>query len=259
MSTPEPPQDPPAPPSWPEPSAGSPAASEVSHRVRGILDAVEREAERLRHDAREEAGRYLEQARQYVDGLVAERQARISALTDEIISRSETVLGRLEEAAPVRLGFENLVRALGDAAERLADEVEGMHLGSVPAPPYWQTTPAVPGSAAATGHQAHQPLPPMPHPQAQPQPQAAPPPPPSQYHPPAYPPAGPPAGGFAPARPGAGQEICNLALQMAGAGRTRGEVETYLREQIGLALASEVLDGIYGAGSATDARVPWAI
>lgn len=106
-----------------DPSEG-PAAPEISRRVGSILDAVEREAARLREEARVEATAYLDNARRRADGLVAERQRRIGELSDELIAKSEAVIARLDDAAPVRQGFENLVRALGDAAERLAHEAE---------------------------------------------------------------------------------------------------------------------------------------
>ncbi len=99
-------------------------APEVSRRVSSILDAVEQEAASLRAEAREEAGRYLEYSRRHADELVAERQARIGALSDELMSKAEAVVARLDDAAPVRAGFENLIKALGDAAERLAGEAE---------------------------------------------------------------------------------------------------------------------------------------
>jgi ElaB/YqjD/DUF883 family membrane-anchored ribosome-binding protein len=92
-------------------------APEISRRVGSILDAVEREAARLREESREEAARYAESARRHVDGLVAERQHRIAELSDELIAKSEAVVARLDDAAPVRQGFENLVRALGAPPE----------------------------------------------------------------------------------------------------------------------------------------------
>ncbi len=116
-----PPQQPPGPPQGPaDPNPG--IAPEISRRVASILDAVEREADRLREEARAEAARYTAEARAYADGLVAERQRRIAELSAELLSKSEAVVARLDDAAPVRQGFENLVRALGDAAERLAHE-----------------------------------------------------------------------------------------------------------------------------------------
>ena len=105
------------PPGQPGPTAGpdrpmAAMAPEISRRVGSILDAVEREASRLRDEAQAEAARYGENARRHADGLVAERQRRISELSDELIAKSEAVVARLDDAAPVRQGFENLVRQL---------------------------------------------------------------------------------------------------------------------------------------------------
>lgn len=139
-------------------------ATEISRRVGSILDAVELEAQRLREEARLEAARYLDHARARADSLVAERQRRIAAVSDELLAKAEAVVGRLDDAAPVREGFENLVRALGDAAERLARETEAgrdfepppFHdLASVPAPP-----PAHPGGFAAAPAAEPMPTPP---------------------------------------------------------------------------------------------------
>ena len=89
--------------------------------------------------------RYLEESRRRADGLVAERQRRIAALSEELVAKSEAVVARLDDAAPVRQGFENLVRALGDAAERLSHERAASEeefapppfpgAGNAPAPP----------------------------------------------------------------------------------------------------------------------------
>lgn len=100
----------------------APAAAEISRRVAAILDDVEREAARLRAEAREDAARYRARARAEADDLLAERRRRIAELSDEIVTRSEAVSARLDDAVPVREGFEQLVRRLGVAAERLAHE-----------------------------------------------------------------------------------------------------------------------------------------
>lgn len=92
-----------------------------------ILDAVEQEAAQLRLESRAEAREYLHASRDRADQLVEVRQERISQLTDELIEKAEAVVARLEDAAPVREGFDNLVRALGSAAERLSHEAERTH------------------------------------------------------------------------------------------------------------------------------------
>ena len=78
--------------------------------------------------------RYLEDARLRADALVAERQRRIAVVSDELLAKAEAVVARLDDAAPVREGFENLVRALAVAAERLARETDGGSQGQPPPP-----------------------------------------------------------------------------------------------------------------------------
>lgn len=241
-------------------------AVEISRRVGSILDAVEAEAQRLREDARSEAADYLAQARQRADELVAERQRRIAEISDDLIAKSEAVVSRLEDAAPVRQGFENLVRALGDAAERLA----------------YETGPG----AGETGPSAYADVPPgAPPPPAQPVPGPLEP---ALDHPPPFedPPADPgaPAAGFppqphparAPSRPGwqnqgpppaadpagsgAWQDLDDArmeAIQMASTGGTRGAVREHLHRGLGAPEAGAILDEIFGPGSGEDARVPW--
>lgn len=176
------------------PGAGSGSASdnpgiapEVSRRIASILDAVEREATSLREEARAEAVRYVEQARLHADGLVAERQRRIAELSAELIGKSEAIISRLDDAAPVRQGFENLVRALGEAAERLSQVTDP--------PPDAYRPPPYPPPAAAPAPQTPQV---EPHQRAYEPPPAYQPPaeyrsPPAQGPPPAYPPPPPPA------------------------------------------------------------------
>jgi hypothetical protein len=264
------------------PDAG--LAPEVSRRVSSILDAVEREANRLRGEATEEAQRYLDYSRRRADDLVAERQRRIAELSDEIVSKAEAVVGRLEDAAPVREGFDNLVRALGDAAERLAREAENTaHDYEAPAF-HDDEVQAFVGSLPPEQAPPVPPAPPMPpygQPAASPPPVAPPTPdydPPETYQP--FPaPAQPPAPGYdaptptydapavdpypTPATPAGGEDWQGVddarlvAIQMAAAGRTRGQVREHLHNQMGLGETRPILDEIFGAGSQEDARVPW--
>lgn len=267
-------------------------APEISRRVGSILDAVEREAARLREEAREDAARYLEHAKRRADGLVAERQRRISELSDELMSKSEAVVARLDDAAPVRQGFENLVRALGDAAERLSRETEissadfepqpfaethGVQPAApapYPRPPAPETFP--PQTAAAPGG-------PLPDPYAPSQPRAPAPsqPPPGGEHPestrgfpaqphPARAPEAPgwqpptpaqtaPQSGGAPGSSG-WREIDDarmVAIQMATTGTTRAGVRDHLNRALGIGDTASILDEIFGVDTGEDARVPW--
>jgi hypothetical protein len=106
-------------------TSAAPAAADLSRRVGTILDQVEEEAGRIREETRAEADRILAAARREADALVADRRRRIDELTGELVARSEAMVARLGDSEPVREGFDNLVRALGEASERLAAEIEG--------------------------------------------------------------------------------------------------------------------------------------
>jgi hypothetical protein len=240
---------------------------EVTRRVSSILDAVEREAESIRERAKQDARRYTEYSRRRADGLVAERQRLIAALSDQLVARAERVLKGLDDVEPVRAAFERLVNSLGEMAERLDREagdysefVPPTFEGSRPDP---APTPPSPGSAwppGPPGPGAPQPSDPTPPPASgKPWPPGpeSPPPRPEQD-------AGTP--GAAPDRPTglAAQDWRSLeraqvvAIQMAAEGSTRGEVEVHLRHSLGVADPRTVLDEVFGAGSAADAHVPWA-
>jgi hypothetical protein len=200
---------------------------EISRRVGTILDAVESEATRIREETRAEAAQYLEEARRQADALVEARRRRIAQLSDELITKAEAVVTRLDDAAPVRAGFENLVRALGDAAERLAEEAEnpveplpaGATSGQPPppagAPDRGEPTPV--GSGERTWSTSF-------------------------------------AG--APVRSDL-DEVRTVAIQMAAGGGTRGDVREHLHRTLGVSEATGILDEVFGAGSGEQDRVPW--
>ncbi len=266
---------------------GSIAAPEISRRVGSILDAVEREAARLREEARVEAAGYLDNARRRADDLVAERQRRIGELSDELVAKSEAVIARLDDAAPVRQGFENLVRALGDAAERLAREADGggtefepppfgaRHAATaaaerepVPQPyaaaePYRQGGDAAPFAADAYGPAAGPPQPGYPAREAVAPPRAS-----AEPTHPARAPAAPGWRGLGgdpvpAASTGAEHgwreqdEARMVAIQMAATGATRGAVREHLHHALGLDDTGAVLDEVFGPGSGEGAQVPW--
>jgi len=244
-------------------------STSLGSRVDEIVEAVDREAAKLRHEAEEEARqvrhRAQEEARQYIEyarreseRLVAERREQIAALSDGLMARAEEVLERLDYAVPVKTGFENLVRALGETAERLAgDDITRFN------EPTWErfreTTegPVSPGPPPA---------------QAGPPPGAPPAPPPSpplafsqatgEPAPPPEPPAGPSQPPAHPGQPGATgwqqlDDAQRVAIQMAAGGRTRGEVDSHLGGLPATQRAA-MLDEIFGVGTPLDATVPWA-
>ncbi|MFN8112985.1 MAG: hypothetical protein U0R51_07275 [Solirubrobacterales bacterium] len=264
-------------------AASAPAlASEISRRVGAILDAVEREATRLREEARSDANRYLDDARRQADALVAERRQRIAELSDELVAKSEAVVSRLDDAEPVRGGFENLVRALGDAAERLAEEAdpEAPVPAVPPAAPPMPAAPAYEPAPGATPATTFAPPPPAPRPEyATPYPPSAPAPPAQPAAQPVAPPPEPArpaaAGSFreqphparAPAPAGFAQprgttwreldDARVVAIRMASGGSTRSEVGDHLQRNMGVADPSRTLDEVFGQGSGDGERVPW--
>lgn len=274
----------PRPEDEPGPPPGDYLAPEVSRRVSSILDVVEREAAELRQQARDEARRYFGYSKRRADGLVAERQRRIATLSDALVGRAERVLAHLEGAEPVRAALDDLVRALGETAERLARET-GDYSEFEP-PPFSETPPAPPRTAP-------EPLP-LSEPQGPyepPRPRTVQPPPTAAGQPavstprPAAPESPRPAGpepqppGLAPRSPFslepsvapppddaglADQHWQNLngaqmvAIQMAAAGSTRAQVEAHVRKSLGVAHPEPILDEVFGPGSHDDARVPWA-
>jgi hypothetical protein len=54
-------------------------------------------------------------------------------------------------------------------------------------------------------------------------------------------------------------EARQAAIHMAAAGNTRGQVETQLRNFLGVDEPGALLDQVFGAASSPDSRVPWAI
>ena len=264
------------------PSSEVAMASEISRRVSSILDAVEREASRLREDAQAEASRYSENARRHADDLVEERRRRIAELSDELVTKAEAVVARLDDAAPVRAGFENLVRALGDAAERLSKESEEtaenfepplFHEGAKPAPPP-PPPPAPPQPVASPYGQPGVPAPPayyqqpgfepqaQPHPARTPEPAWQPAPPQTQQlqpPPQPQPPQPPPEirGRSARTTWRDLDDARMVAIQMASSGSTRGDVRGHLSRNLGIPDPERTLDEIFGAGTGDEARVPW--
>lgn len=214
--------------------SASALASEISRRVGAILDAVESEAVRLREEARADAARHLDDARRQADALVAERRQRIAELSDELVAKSEAVVSRLDDAEPVRDGFENLVRALGDAAERLADEMDPE--APAPAVPPAAPAPPAPGSTPDPAHPAAGSFREQPHP--------------------AHPTA--PAG-FAQPRGSTWRDLDDarvIAVRMASAGSTRAEVGDHLTRALGVTDPSRTLDEVFGPGGNGGERVP---
>jgi hypothetical protein len=122
-------------PNWP--GEGKPVAAEVSEMLRSILADAESAADAIRHQADQDAQarrraaeteslRIIEDARREAERFLADRIHRVSELSDEILERGQSVVERLDEAETVRSELAGLVRALGETAARLANEVRAM-------------------------------------------------------------------------------------------------------------------------------------
>jgi hypothetical protein len=221
-----------------DPGAEAPplaAGSDLTRRISSVLDAVEREADRMLEDARTQGEQQIALARRQADGLVAAQQRRILELSGALVERVESILARLDETAPIRESFDRLVEALGHAADQLALEIEA---------------PQAPGERGIA-HAPGPPPPTAPRPVEEPEGAEA---------------AEEPAGvrHLRPSPSPAGEESAlvhrarQAVIQMAAAGTTRAQVAAHVRGSIGLANPEPLLDEIFGAGTADDARVPWA-
>ena len=271
--------------------AADPVAPEISRRVGAILDAAEREVTEIRGQAREEALRYMDYARRRADGLIAERQLKISELSGDLLQQAEHLLAQVESAEPLREALDDLVKKLTETAEGLTREAD--NLGDFVPPPFGEAVaearpePSV-APAAETPDPGPAPAPtPGPSPAPDPAPPPGPPPPPTPLPDPPEPPdPGPPAAaawphvvqpaastprppeaapkptGPATDRVDPGQPTANaaqmVAIQMAATGSSRADVESHLHDKLGVGDPGTILDDVFGPGAAPDATVPWA-
>lgn len=77
------------------------------------------EAQRIRREAEE----YAEAARRRADAFAEARIRRLRELSDRLIATAETVDRRFGEAVAIKTQLDDLVIALGEAAERAAAEL----------------------------------------------------------------------------------------------------------------------------------------
>jgi hypothetical protein len=93
---------------------------ETARRAAEVRLAAERDAARIRSAAEAQVGAYLLEARQAVDAFARERLERLARLTDDLLSGSQAVLGRIDEATQTRRALEELMAAIAAAAEATA-------------------------------------------------------------------------------------------------------------------------------------------
>ena len=264
--------------------AGHPLSSEVSQHVRQVLSEAEAAAGAMRHeaeqvaqqrrrDAEDEAREILADARRDGEALVQERIRRISDLSDTLLSRAETLVGRLERGEELRGQLQELVDSLGAAAHQLARDsqprpepaarVEPEPARDVPPEPRSdaelrvvrepaerpvEPRAAEPAESAETDADAEavdaepadvEPAEPEPvRAEAEPIPDAQ-------------------VEDAQESRADENLAARLVALQMAVAGGNRGEVEGHLRVAFELDAPEDILNDVFGPGTGPETRVTW--
>lgn len=110
-------------------------AADAAERVRSIVSAAESEAARIRYEAEHDAQqrlreaetqslRFLDDAKRRADSLVDERVRRIRDLSEQVVERSQNLFERIDNASELRQQLDDLVQALGEAAQRVAGEAD---------------------------------------------------------------------------------------------------------------------------------------
>lgn len=93
---------------------GGDTVADVTHHIKGVLEAAERAAAASVEQARAEGARRVGEAKQRAQELVDERRARINAISDDLLSQAEAVETRLAK----------LDDALSTAMEELRREID---------------------------------------------------------------------------------------------------------------------------------------
>ena len=88
------------------------------------LQAAEADARRIRQEAASWAAEYLADSKRIIDEFTADRIARISAMTDELIQGAESMQRRFTEAQNVRRQIYDLISSLGAVAEAISLEAQ---------------------------------------------------------------------------------------------------------------------------------------
>lgn len=227
-------------------------APDLTKRIETILGAVQREADKMLDQAREEAQRQVEFSRRQADGLVADRQRRLAELSDRLIVKTEAVVANLDETEAIRASFGRLLAALAKAADHLTEEL------AAAGPPLAPSAPLSPEPPPVDALSSFDSIPAATAPSSPPPPTTPPvasfPAPDGLFTSTAAPEAPPP-----PAPPGPSGDWRQAAIQMAAAGSTRGQVEAHLRGFLQVSDPTAILDQVFGAGTGAEARVPWAI
>lgn len=125
-----------------------PIAADVANRVRQIVSSAERvaaeiqsaaderaqrqsadvraeaeaDAARIRRDAEATVQSWLDESRERIDALTRQRIARMDHLTQDLIAHCEAIQVRFAAATTIRTQVQEVLVALGNAAEQLSRE-----------------------------------------------------------------------------------------------------------------------------------------
>lgn len=97
---------------------------QMTNQLQTVIDAAERAAEAIRHDAENQARRHLAEAQQKADRMTAERVRLIAALTDDLVRHAGTVRDKSEE----------MVSSLEEAISAVTRKLDSS-VGELPAAP----------------------------------------------------------------------------------------------------------------------------
>ena len=113
---------------------------QMTNQLQTVIDAAERAAEAIRHDAENQARRHLAEAQQKADQMTAERVRLIAALTDDLVRHAGTVRDKSEE----------MVGSLEEAISAVTGKLE-IPIGDLAAEPPPATEQATPLAAPESG------------------------------------------------------------------------------------------------------------
>jgi len=268
----------------PPPDRFESIAAALAARVEAIVGAAEREAaavqvdlEAQRREAEAELRRYVAEARARVEAQAEQRVDRLRRLTDGIVTRAEESRAQLEELVSelrrATLELESERRVMSERFEATPPAPVAQRPPEEPdEPPYAEPLerhrPRSPSGAfmAPRSWQAPEPEPePAPEPEPEPfrperhvprNPSSAAIPPPAWEPPEAKPEPQPePEERREAAEGGASARV--VAIQMAVAGASRGEVDIHLREHFGVADTAPILDDVFGESTDDSSRMSW--
>jgi hypothetical protein len=118
---------------------------QMTNQLQTVIDAAERAAQVIRHDAEEQARRHLAEAQAKADLMTAERVRLIAGLTDDLVRHAGTVREKSEEMVGA------LEEAIGEVTRKLDQPVEA--LAAQASTPALAPEPVAEAPPAEAGHE----------------------------------------------------------------------------------------------------------